>query len=179
MFKDSATKGWSKKSMTYLSAASKGDAVAQYELGLRLLEGKEVPQNEKLAVEWLMKSANIGNEDAQYLLGTCYDSGTGVDMNEKIALGFYIKSAEAANKYAQYKMGLHYFGLKQYDMAVDWYKRAVRQEHPESQVELARCYYYGFGSIKSEEGAIKALEKAVNRNYKPAIKMLEKIKNGD
>lgn len=179
MFKDSATKGWTKKSLSFLSAATRGDAVAQYELGLRLLHGEEVPKNEKLAIDWLFKSAGKGNEDAQYLLGTCYDSGTGVEMDEKKALGFFVKSAEAANKYAQYKLGIYYFAEKNYDVAVDWFKRAARQEHPESQVELARCYYYGFGSIKSEEGAVQALDKAVKRNFKPAIKMLEKIKNGE
>lgn len=175
--KDS-TKYWSKKAMNYLALATKGDCVAQYELGLRCLKGEEVPENHKLAIEWLVKSSNQGYEDAQYLLGTCYQSGTGVEQNEKIALGFFIQSAEAANKYAQHAVGEYFFGEKRYNEAVNWYKRSARQEYAPAQVELARCYYYGFGSIKSESMALEWVEKAVGKNYKPADYLLKEIERG-
>lgn len=175
MFKKSDNQGWSKEAMIHLSRATQGNPESQYELALLLLEGNHVPKDEKLAVEWLRKSVTQGNEDAQYLLGTCYDSGTGVPMDEKIARGLYLKSAEAANRYAQFKIGLYYFSLKHYSDAVEWYKKAAKQEHPQAQVELARCYYYGLGPYKSAEAALIAMERAVARKYPPALKFKAKI----
>lgn len=172
-----STKGWSKSSMDLLAKASKGNEEAQCELGLRLLHGEDVPKNPKLAIEWLVKSSKKGYEDAQYLLGTCYASGTGVAENEQVALGYFIKSAQAANKYAQHELGEHYFLEKKYDLAVDWYRKASRQEHAPSQYELGRCYYMGFGSIKAEDMGIELLKKAAGKNYGPAQDMLKKIES--
>lgn len=173
----SETKGWSKRAISYLDKALKGDPEAQFELGMRCLKGIEMPENTKHAIEWLVKSSNQGYEDAQYLLGTCYESGTGVQQNSKIALGFYTQAANAANKYAQFSLGNHFYSQENYDQAVEWYKRSARQEHAPAQFELGRCYYYGIGSVKVEELGYEWLEKAADRNYKPAISLLKKIDN--
>lgn len=170
-----STKGWSKKSLDLLSFAANGNAEAQYELGLRCLNGTEVPQDEKLAIDWLIKSSNQGFEDAQYLLGTCYESGTGVEENQKVALGFYTKAADAANKMAQFALGEHYFGEELYDIAVNWYTRSARQGYPPAQYQLGFCYYYGRGSIQAEEMALVWLNKAADKKYKPASDLLRRI----
>lgn len=175
--KKADTKGWSKEAIGFLGPAVKGNQIAQYELGLRLIKGEGVPQNHKLAVDWLIKSSNQGYEDAQFLLGTCYATGIGVEENERVALGFFMQAANAANKYAQYELGEHYFSHNNYPLALDWYTKAARQEHAPAQFELGRCLYYGYGFTKSEVNGLAWLEKAANRNYKAAVRLLQKIED--
>lgn len=173
--KNSDTKGWSTEALKYLALASKGDCQAQYELGLRMVRGEGVPENHKLAIDWLIKSSNQGYEDAQYLLGTCYATGTGVEANDRIALGFFTKAANAANKYAQYELAEHYFAHNNVDVAMDWYKKAAKQQYGPAQFEMGRCLYYGYGVTQNEVEGLQWLRKAAERKFKPAVRLLEKI----
>ena len=52
-----------------LPLAEKGNAPAQYALGLRYDKGEGVPQDYKEAVKWFRLSAEQGNARAQYNLG--------------------------------------------------------------------------------------------------------------
>lgn len=173
--KNQDTKGWSTEALKFLALASKGDCQAQYELGLRMIRGDGVPENHKLAVDWLIKSSNQGFEDAQYLLGTCYATGTGVKENDRIALGFFTKAANAANKYAQYELGEYYFAHNNASVAMDWYKKAGNQEFAPAQFELGRCLYYGYGVSKNEVEGLMWLQKAANRNFKAAVRLIQKL----
>lgn len=176
MEKKATTKGWTKKSIGLLGLAAQGNPEAQYEIGMRCLEGIEVPKDLKLAIEWLTKSSTQGFEDAQYLLGRCYESGTGVEENEKIALGLYIKAANAANKLAQHALGEYYYKEDKCNEAIEWYRKAAKQEYAPSQYELGRCYYLGIGAVKAEEMGLALIEKAANKKYKPAQVFWNKVK---
>lgn len=169
------TRGWSRKSMKLLGLAAHGNAEAQCDLGTAFLSGKGVPKNEKLAIEWLIKSSDRGNEEAQYLLFTCYTMGTGVPKNPKVALGFLMMAAEGANKYAQFELGEYFEGKNRYDEAVVWFKKSARQEYAAAQMELGRCYYYGLGTIRAEEIALEWIQRAIQHNYQPAKDLLRVI----
>ena len=58
--------------------ASKGDAKAQFYLGVMYSNGKGVKQDYKKAIEYYEKSASQGNTTAQYNLGVMYSNGQGV-----------------------------------------------------------------------------------------------------
>lgn len=170
-----SVKGFSKKNLELLRKSANGNVEAQYELGLNYLEGNGVPENHKLAIEWLTKSSDKGFEDAQYLLGRCYENGTGVPRNLTQALLLYEKAAKAANKYAQFALGEYFVYTNDFDKATEWFKRAARQQYPPAQCELARCYFYGLGKIRDVDMARDLLEKAVSRNYEPAKELLGKM----
>ena len=53
--------------------AERGDAGAQYNLGVRYDKGQGVPQDSKEAVKWYRLSAEQGNVDAQFNLGFMYN----------------------------------------------------------------------------------------------------------
>ena len=57
--------------------ASKGDAKAQFYLGLMYYNGQGVRQDYKKAFEWYEKAANQGIAEAQYNLGLMYYNGQG------------------------------------------------------------------------------------------------------
>ena len=58
--------------------ADKGDANAQYNLGLMYDNGQGVAQDFKEAVRLYRLAAAQGDADAQYSLGVMYDTGKGV-----------------------------------------------------------------------------------------------------
>lgn len=61
--------------------AEKGNALAQYLLGLMYYEGRGVPQDYKEAVKWFRKAAEQGDPGAQFSLGLMYADGNGVPKN--------------------------------------------------------------------------------------------------
>ncbi len=60
------------------AAAEGGHARAQYALGSMYNEGKGVPSDRALAVEWWQKAALQNHAQAQFALGVGYSSGSGV-----------------------------------------------------------------------------------------------------
>ena len=61
--------------------AAKGDAFAQYNLGVMYENGEGVPENDADAVKWYRLAAEQGNANAQYNLRDMYYSGDGVPQN--------------------------------------------------------------------------------------------------
>ena len=58
--------------------ADRGDAEAQWQMGVRYHNGDGVAQNDKLAMDWFQLSAEQGNVSAQSALGSYYWAGRGV-----------------------------------------------------------------------------------------------------
>ena len=74
--------------------AERGDAGAQFNLGVRYDKGQGVPQDSKEAVKWYRLSAEQGNADAQSNLGDIYFYGRGGLQDYKEAFKWYRLSAE-------------------------------------------------------------------------------------
>ena len=68
-----------------LNKAKKGDADAQYSIGLCYYHGIGLMINYIKAIKWFQEAAEQGFSDAQYLLAQCYENGTGVSKNELLA----------------------------------------------------------------------------------------------
>ena len=66
--------------------AEQGDAEAQYQLGLRYLEGDGLKKNEKTAAELFKKAMEQGHLDAQRKLAWCHLYGRGVKQNLSYSL---------------------------------------------------------------------------------------------
>ena len=58
-----------------IQKAEAGDAIAQYNLGNKYYEGKDVLKDYKEAVKWYRKAADQGLANAQNNLGSMYDNG--------------------------------------------------------------------------------------------------------
>ena len=74
--------------------AEKGDAVAQYNLGLMYIRGHGVEQDFNEAFKWTKKAADQGFGEAQYNLGLLYSNGDGVLKDDKEAVKWWRKAAE-------------------------------------------------------------------------------------
>lgn len=80
-----------------IKLANKGDANAQYDLGVSYDNGLGVPKNYATAAKWYQKAADQGFVYAQYNLGVLYDNGLGVPKNNTIAVKWYQKAADQGN----------------------------------------------------------------------------------
>ena len=111
--------------------AERGDAAAQYELGLAYANGKDVPRDYKEAVKWVRMAAEQGNAKAQYTMALCYAKGVGVPQDYKEAAKWVRLAAEQGDVAAQYNMGSCYArgtGVPQdYVQAYAWYNVASAQ----------------------------------------------------
>lgn len=74
--------------------AYKGDAEAQYQLGMIYLRGEGVEINQKSAAEWFKLAAEQGHMAAQLALADCYTYGWGVEVDESKAEYWKNKSNE-------------------------------------------------------------------------------------
>jgi hypothetical protein len=66
--------------------ADRGDAEAQFRIGLMYVFGTGVPQDYVAAVNWTRKAADRGNAEAQMHLGFMYEAGEGVRQDHAAAL---------------------------------------------------------------------------------------------
>ena len=92
----------------FRSAAQKGNADAQNNLGVMYSHGNGVPQDYAASAKWHRLAAQQGNANAQYNLGMMYNMGQGVPQNEAEALKWFRLAAQQGVASAQFSLGLMY-----------------------------------------------------------------------
>ena len=89
-------------------AAERGDAQAQYNLGVAYFKGKGAQKDYAEAAKWSLKAAEQGNAKAQYNMGVAYFHGDGVNKSYNEGVKWFRKAAENNNVKAQYYLGMAY-----------------------------------------------------------------------
>lgn len=129
--------------------ADRGDAAAQYEVGVRLSEGRGVPRDLKAASGWFERAANQGLAPAQYRLGSLYEKGMGVTTDSAVAVSWYEKAAAQGNVRAMHNLAVMAAegggGKPDYAKAANWFTKAAQHGVRDSQYNLAILYARGLG----------------------------------
>ncbi|BDV37965.1 peptidoglycan-binding protein [Methylocystis bryophila] len=138
--------------------ALRGDAKAQFELGLRYAEGRGgLARDPQLAAQWFAKSADQGLALAQYRLGSLYEKGVSVERDLGRARSLYEKAANAGNARAMHNLGVLFVengdGWPDYVSAAGWFRKAAELGVRDSQFNLAVLYARGTGV---EENLVQA-----------------------
>ena len=133
-----------------LALANKGDAEAQYHVGMMHNNGIGTQKDPNQAFEWFQKSASANDPLGAYKLG-CYYAGqfAGVvetDPNE--ALRYKLVSAKAGYSLAQHDVAVHYAQQGNFEEAVKWLQMAGDQGHDWSLYGLSSSYHEGKGAPK-------------------------------
>ncbi|MCX6594785.1 MAG: tetratricopeptide repeat protein [Acidobacteria bacterium] len=89
-------------------AAERGDAKAQFSLGVMYDSGQGVPQDYAEALRWFRKAADQGHTSAQFNLGVMYANGQGVPENAAEGVRWYRKAADQGDALAQVELGRIY-----------------------------------------------------------------------
>jgi TPR repeat protein len=128
-----------------VALANKGDAEAQYHVGMMYNNGIGTQRDPSQAFEWFQKSAASNDPLGAYKLGCYYDGqGAGIvtpDSNE--ALKYKLISARAGYALAQHDVAILYGRQEKLEEAVRWWKMAGDQGFPMALYNLSGSYFEG------------------------------------
>ncbi len=88
--------------------AERGNADAQYMLGIMYRRGEGGTQDYEVAIEWFRLAAEQGNASAQSNLGAMYDQGLGITEDPNAAFKWFKLAAEQGNNYSLFILGEMY-----------------------------------------------------------------------
>jgi TPR repeat protein len=117
---------------TTLAKAGRGDADAQFGLGLKYSLGEGLAQDLAQAAQWYEKAADQNHSLAQFNLSVMFASGQGVPRNEATALIWTRKAAEGGDAGAQFNLGTRY-----HRASVD----RLQMDSAESRVEAYKWFH--------------------------------------
>lgn len=91
-----------------MTEANKGNAKAQFSLGLMYATGEGVPKDKAEAVKWYRKSADQGDVATQFNPDLMYANRQGVPKDEAEAVKWYRRAADQGDADAQSTIGRRY-----------------------------------------------------------------------
>lgn len=164
-------------------AAQNGDADAQYNLAVALLQ--PIPPHSgpiregAEAAALLEQSALQGNMDAAFLLGHICQYGTGVHKDVGKSLQWLTKAANSGHVSAMVTLGVIYrVGdgvMKNKVKARDYYAKAAEKGNNNARTSLAVMYMEGDGVHKDGAMAQAWLKRAVKDGHAPAMLALGRL----
>ena len=149
-----------------ITKANKGDADAQYLLGLSKIKG-ERKQDYEEALNWFKLAAIQRHREAQYNLAVLYEKGLGIEKNDIKALLWYHVAAENEHPEAQFNLATFFLNGRgtapNQGEAVRWFRRASnhgvneatqnlsllseRAANTERKVKQLQKFHTGFGLL--------------------------------
>lgn len=168
---------------SFLPLAVKGDADAQYMLGLMYANGQGVDQNFYESGKMYRQAGNQGHVGAQVNLGSLFENckGTG-PCNREAAANWYRRAADQGDALAQYNLGVMY-GIGRGVVENEWeaktlFRKAAEQGYAPAQYNLAVTYELGLGGPVDKVAAYAWYELAASRGYDDANSGRNKIVAG-
>jgi len=157
-------------------AADRGDAEAQYYIGVLYNDGQGVAKNQTEGTNWFRKSAVQGYAWGQCALGVSYRLGQGIQKDDVQAANWFRKAADQGLDIAQFDLGVMYekgWGVTQdAKQAFVWYLKAAQQDYPDAQNNLASFYLNGSGVQKDLAQALVWYRKAAENDNPTAHRNL-------
>lgn len=140
-------------------AASRGDALALFEIAARYTDGIGFQADRAEAAKWYKLAADRGFAPAQYRLGNMYEKANGVERNLPEAKRYYEMAASQGNAGAMHNLAVlltsDAAGQPDYKAAADWFIKASDLGVRDSQFNLAILYARGSGVQQSLEDSYK------------------------
>jgi TPR repeat protein len=89
-----------------VTQAERGDANAQFGLGLKFANGHGPALDYPQAARWYLKAAEQSHTLAQFNLGVMYAQGQGMPVDKRQSLLWLGRAAESGDAAAQYRLGI-------------------------------------------------------------------------
>jgi len=166
---------------TFYALAKKGDAKAQYNVGMIYANGKGVKADISEAMQWYEKAAKQGNGSAQYNLAQLYyEKGQkGEPHTYEKAKYWYEKAISNKVKEAYNNLAsLYMYGLgveKDEAKAFELFAQAAELGDSEAQVNVAVMYAWGEGVKHDKMKAYENLKKALKEGESEASEYLDQL----
>jgi uncharacterized protein len=159
--------------------AERGDAEAQYRIGLMYEYGKGYPQDKVQGIVWFRKAADQDHASAQTELAIIYATGDGVKEDDALAFAWFQKAAPLGNMTAQYNLGLLYAkgqGVKLDNaQAIAWWRKSAAQGMTVAQFKLGVAYENGEGVGKDPVLALANYAIAARGGYQEYVEYRDDI----
>lgn len=131
-------------------AAATGEPNAEFEMAVRLIEGRGVAKDAHAAAQWFELAAARDLPIAEYRLGALYEKGVGVARDVPLAMSWYGKAAAAGNARAMHNLAVLNAeggagGKPDYAEAAQWFRKAGQFGIRDSQFNLGILYARGMG----------------------------------
>ena len=153
-------------------AACLGDAIAQFRLGQRYDQGKNVKQDSFEAFFWYKRAAEQADAYAQFNVEVMYQDGDGVKRNAAKAVFWFLKAAEQGDADAQKALGEIYdegCGVKKdVARAFFWYLKAAEKGDAQAQFNVGQMYEDGDGVEADAVLAVFWYRKSAEQAYAEA-----------
>ena len=166
----------------WMSAAEKGDATAQNNIGAMYYNGQGVQQDFAKALRWYRKAAEQGIADAQNSVGIMYYRGLFVQQDYTEALHWFRKAADQGYPEAQNNVGFMYHSgqcvQQDYAEALRWFRKAAEQGNDSAQASIGEIYEYGEGVQASYSSALKWYTKSAEQGNGVSKKAVERLSRG-
>lgn len=167
---------------SWIKSAAKGQADAQFNLGLILEQGTGVKQDLPKAVFWYKKAAIQGHTIAQYNYATMLHFGKGINKDETEAAKWYELAARKGHIAAQSSLAFLYLqhtkaSFRNSSKAAYWYNKSAKLGYPESQFNLGLLYASGRGISQNYIQAYAWFDLAFINNYKNALESRDSAAN--
>lgn len=130
-----------------VALANKGNAEAQYHVGMMHNNGIGTQKDPRQAFEWFQKSTASNDPLGAYKLG-CYYAGQFADVvkyDSNEALKYKLIAAKAGYALAQHDVAILYARQGNSEEALKWWKMAGDQGFPDALFSLSRAYSAGKG----------------------------------
>lgn len=178
--KRSKASGDSPEIVELKARAKKGEAEAQYDLGMRFLSGKGVKQSGEVAGQWVRKAAEKGLAEAQYIYAKMLDckiSDAGFHWHHDQASNLFRKAAEQGYAPAQCALAERLyegdFIRQSYPEALQWIQKAVVQDLVEAQYRLGMFHLEGRAIVpRNVSEAVHWIRIAAERGFPKAMEQL-------
>ncbi len=155
----------------WLPVAQRGDANAQFNVGLLYANGKGVPKDDRQAAEWYGKAALQGVAAAEYNLGVMYANGDGVPRDVHEAVKWLQKAADHGISLGRDQLADLYggAGIQNYERSLSIHQQEAGNGDPVAQFDLALMYDLGRGVARDYAQAMTWYRKAADQGYAPAM----------
>ena len=156
--------------------AKKGDAAAQFNLGILYRRGLGVPPDNQRAIGWFERAAVRGHPTAQYNLGLIYEKGIGVPPNRSAAMRWYRRAAKVdkaddtfrpARSRAQYRLAniLLKGDAVNRSAGMYWMQQSGENGYAEAQFQLGLAYAAGKDLPRDPSQAADWFERAAAQGH--------------
>lgn len=159
-------------------AAANGDPSAEFEVAVRLDEGRGIARDLEQAVVWYRRSASRGFAPAQYRLGTLYERGLGVSADRGRAMAWYRSAAEKGNVKAMHNFAVLNASAEfaDFETAAHWFGEAAERGLVDSQFNLAVLHETGRGADQDLKQAYKWFALAARGGDKEAARRRDRVR---
>jgi len=160
-----------KKNQDNYESAERGDANAQFQLGVQYMQGQGVERDYEEGIRWLSEAADQNHESAQLYLQLWDNDFEVGQQGDSIGVRWLKEAARALNVDALYRLGFLYESgrgvIANEVEANKWYQLAVSQGHQEAKKRvklMSNGEGFGDGGGFGENGVIVGVSSMVTVN---------------